>query len=235
MAETITLRKSTFMIIIAVFVAIASFSIGYVAGGNSPTGFAIANTENAVIRLSDPFGDDPVLGNRNAPLVLIEFSDFQCPFCRSFYTQTLNQLKTTYVDTGKVAFVYKDLPLPYHEGAIPYALASECADEQGKWEEMHDKIFDEQNIEGTGTIAYPGVDALKQWASEIGLNTQQFNSCFDSEKYRDEIQEDLRLANEVGVGATPTFLIGNAQNGFTKVEGALPFAVFKQVIDEQLA
>lgn len=103
----------------------------------------------------DPIGNSPVIGNKDAQVLIIEFSDFQCPFCRAFYTETLAQIESEYINTGKVALVYKDFPLTsIHPGAVDYSLAAECAQEQEKWREMHDKIFDEQNKLGRDTIPY---------------------------------------------------------------------------------
>lgn len=118
--------------------------------------------------LTNLIDDDAHLGDENAPVVMIEFSDFQCPFCRSFWRDTLPLIKSEYIDTGKVRFVYRDFPLGFHQGAMPAAQAAECAREQDKFWEMHDKIFIEQEKQGTGTIQF-GADDLKRWASEIGL------------------------------------------------------------------
>ena len=105
---------------------------------------------------SDPIRNAPVIGkNKDAQVLITEFSDFQCAFCRAFYTETLPKIEREYIDTGKVVLVYRDFPLTsIHPGAVDYALAAECAQEQGKWREMHDKIFDEQNKLGLGTIPY---------------------------------------------------------------------------------
>lgn len=98
-----------------------------------------------------------IIGNRDAQVIIVEFSDFQCPFCRAFYTETLPQIESEYIDSGDVVLVYKEFPLTsIHPGAVHYGLAAQCAQEQGKWREMHDKMFDEQNKLGPGTIPYYG-------------------------------------------------------------------------------
>jgi protein-disulfide isomerase len=103
----------------------------------------------------DPIGNSSFIGNRNAEVMIIEFSDFQCPFCRAFYTNTLPLIESEYLDTGKAVLVHKEFPLiAIHPGAEDYGLAAKCAGEQGAWREMHDKIFDEQNKIGPGTIPY---------------------------------------------------------------------------------
>ena len=172
--------------------------------------------------------DDAFLGDKNAPIVMIEFSDFQCPFCRSFWRDTLPLIKSEYIDTGKVKFVYRDFPLSFHPGAMPAAQASECAEEQGKFWEMHDKIFTEQDKSGSGTIQFGVVD-IKKWASGIGLNMSDFNSCLDSGKYAEEVNNDIKDGQTAGVSGTPGFFI----NG-KSVVGAQPFSVFKSIIDEEL-
>lgn len=104
---------------------------------------------------ADPIGNSSFIGNRDAEVMIIEFSDFQCPFCRSFYTNTLPQVEDEYLDSGKAVLVYKEYPLTsIHPGAVDYGLAAKCAQDQDKWREMHDKIFDEQNKLGPATIPY---------------------------------------------------------------------------------
>ena len=98
-----------------------------------------------------------IIGNKDSPVLIIEFSDFQCPFCRFFYTEILPQIESEYINTGKAVLVYKEFPLTsIHPGAVFYGLAAKCAQEQGKWREMHDKMFDEQNKLGADTIPYYG-------------------------------------------------------------------------------
>ncbi|MBI1972139.1 MAG: DsbA family protein [Candidatus Aenigmarchaeota archaeon] len=186
-------------------------------------------------RASISVDDDPSLGDTNAPVTIVEFSDFQCPFCRATYRDVLPDLKANYVSTGKVNFVYRDFPLPasLHPAAFIAAEAGQCANEQGKFWEMHDKIFDEQNKQGQGTVAF-SADNLKSWAAEIGLDTSSFNSCLDLEKYASEVQKDLSDGEKAGVQGTPTFFIGNAKDGYVVIPGAVPYSVFKQVVDQEL-
>ncbi|UCD03461.1 MAG: DsbA family protein [Candidatus Aenigmatarchaeota archaeon] len=164
--------------------------------------------------------DDAVLGEANAPITMIEFSDYECPFCTRFWEQTLPQIKTNYIDTGKVKFVYRDFPLSFHPNAQKAAEAAECAGEQGMYWEMHDKLFE------TGQL---DVSSLKQHAVNLNLDSSQFDSCLDSGKYASEVQKDMQEGASAGVSGTPTFFI----NGI-KVVGAQPYAAFQQVIDAQL-
>jgi len=166
-------------------------------------------------------------GSPDAPVTIVEFSDFQCPFCEKFFTETLPQIQEEYIDTGKVKLVFKDFPLSFHGQAMPAAMTAECAGEQGKYWEMHDKLFGEQSR----WVDKPEVnDVMKQFADELGLDTDQFNQCFDSNKYADEINADMQEGIAAGVQGTPAFFV-NGQF----ISGAQPFEVFKQIIDQMLA
>ncbi|MBI2583366.1 MAG: thioredoxin domain-containing protein, partial [Candidatus Aenigmarchaeota archaeon] len=162
-------------------------------------------------------------------------SDFQCPFCRRYFTASHQQILQNYVDSGKVLFVYKHFPLSFHEGAGPYANAFECAAEQGRGEEMHDKIFEEQEKVGSGTVPYVGDETVKQWAVDLGLDAAQFDGCFDSSKYQGKIDLDFSDGAAAGVSGTPTFIIGNDDIGYVSVVGAQPYSALSQAIEQQLA
>jgi len=151
---------------------------------------------------------------------VIEFSDFQCPFCKRFHDDTYDALRQKYGD--KIHFVYRDFPLTsIHPEAMKAAEAADCANEQGKFWEMHDLIF--------STQASIGVANSKQLAQQLGLDTDKFNQCLDSDKYAQEIQADLSDGNTYGVSGTPTFFI----NG-VRVVGAQPLAAFTTIIDQEL-
>lgn len=181
---------------------------------------------NTVVDVS--VDDDPVMGNKNAKVTIVEFSDYQCPFCRSFWQDSLPQIKKEYIDTGKVKLVYRDYPLSFHAMAQKSAEAAECADDQGRYWEMHDKMFTEQSKLGQGTVQYT-LNDLKKWATQLGLNSPQFNQCLDSDKYKAEVEKDFADGSAAGVTGTPSFFI----NGRFMV-GAQPFAGFKAIIDEEL-
>ncbi len=198
----------------------------------------IENTEEKITfddnELKELIDDDPYLGNRDAKLVVVEFSDFQCPFCRKFYVESLKQFKKEYVETGKVMFVYRDFPLNFHPMAEISGEAAQCANDQGKFWELHDKIFDEQQKRGTGTISYSEAD-LKKWAEEIGLNMDEFNACLNEGKYKDEVNKDFDYGYKQGIRGTPGFYIYNRETGKVKIiEGAYPYAQFKQIIEDML-
>jgi protein-disulfide isomerase len=165
--------------------------------------------------------DNHVRGNFNAPVTIVEFSDFECPFCERHFG-TLQQVLKDYGD--KVRLVYKHFPLSFHPQAEKAAEATECASEQGKFWEMHDKIFSNQ------ALLQGGVTQLKAWAAELKLNTSQFNSCLDSGKTAQKIAADQQEGAAKGVDGTPgTFINGQFVNG-----GAIPYTSFKQLIDQAL-
>ncbi|MCE9651902.1 MAG: DsbA family protein [Nitrosarchaeum sp.] len=178
--------------------------------------------------------NDPIRGDQNAPITIVEFSDFQCPFCARFQTQTLPLILEQYVDTGKVKFVFRDFPIQNsHPNAMPAAVAAECANEQNKYWQFHDELFENQGVWNKMAITN-ATKVFKEFATKLDLNQDQFNSCLDSGKYIGEINSDLNDGRKYGITGTPGFFIGNEKIGFVKVNGAQPFEVFKSVIDSQL-
>ena len=172
--------------------------------------------------------DDPQLGKSDAKVTIIEFGDFQCPFCRAFWRDTLPRIKKEYVDTGRVRIVFRDFAQDVHPEALMTAMAAECADDQGKYWEFHDKAFREQDRRGRDVVRYRIAD-VKRWATEIGLEPTAFNECLDSERYKAEVQKDYKDGADIGMTGTPVFFI----NGRALV-GAHPFPTFQKVIEEEL-
>ena len=211
--------------VLAVLLVISISTGGFSLFGGSDSGGVAAEPQEPS-RFDVSADDDAVLGDSDAPVTIIEFSDYECPFCARFWSQTLPALKSEYIDTGKAKLVYRDLPLPFHANAQKAAEAAECAGDQDKYWDMHDKIFENQAIE---------ISDLKGYAGDLGLDTAEFNSCLDSGKHEDEVNKDYSDASKVGASGTPTFFIGNDENGYVKIVGAQPFAVFQQVIDAELA
>lgn len=162
---------------------------------------------------------DPSRGPANAPVTIIEYSDYQCPFCARV-GPTLKKVLAEYGD--KVRFVYKDFPLPTHPNAQKAAEAARCAGDQGKYWEMHDLMFAD-----IGALSVP---ELKQGAAKLGLDQAAFDQCLDSNKHQAVVQADYEQAEKLGVNSTPTLYI----NGRPLI-GAQPYEAFKQVIDEELA
>ena len=169
--------------------------------------------------------DDPVLGNPDAPVTVVEFSDYQCPFCGRFYKTVEKQLIDTYVKTGKVKFVYRDFAFLGDESQWA-AQAANCAGDQGKYWQYHDYLFDHQQGENEGAFSKAN---LKRFAKDMGLNNAQFDLCLDSGKHEAEVAKDVEAGRQFGVGGTPTTFI----NG-KLIAGAQPFAAFEQAIEEAL-
>jgi protein-disulfide isomerase len=178
--------------------------------------------------------DDPIRGDPNAPITIIEFSDFQCPFCARFHVQTLPSLLEEYIESGKVKLVYRDFPIQsIHPNALPAAVAAECANEQGKYWEYHDTLFEKQNS-WARQDSNSAIITFTQYAQDIELEMEQFNSCLGTGKYLQEVQNDLSDGRDYDITGTPGFFIGNDEIGFVKLNGAQPFESFKRIIDAQL-
>ena len=251
----ISVKKSTFrglIIVMIIAVGVAAFLAGSYTTNLNSNQISEEDLQNAIAKLelkvlqnqlptSQPkipmkisADDDPVIGNPDAPITIIEFTDFQCPFCARFHTQTLPLIFEEYIEQGKVKLVVRDFPIQsIHPNAVPAAVASECANEQGKVKEMHDMLFYNQN-QWSGQETADALSLFSQYATEIQLDQEIFNSCLTSGKYIEEIENDLNDGREYGVSGTPGFFIGNDQIGFVQLKGAQPFDVFKKVIDAQL-
>lgn len=181
--------------------------------------------------------DDPVLGDKNAPITLIEFLDFECPFCKQSFEDTLPKLIKEYVDTGKVKFVIRDFPLDFHKNAVKEAEAANCAREQGgdsAYFKYHDEMFKRTTSNGEGLA----LDQLPKIAKDTGLEVAAFNTCLDSGKFKAEIDKDVKDGINVGVGGTPHWFVGKStQDGVIdgiRVDGAESFETFQKLIEEQL-
>jgi len=180
-------------------------------------------------KITASIDDDPVKGREDAPVIIVEFSDFQCPFCRRFSLQTLPQIKSEYIDTGKVKLVFRDMPLSFHNFARDAAKAANCAGKEGKYWEMHDLLF------STGNLS---PQDLRNHARQLGLDMKKFEACMQDPEVDAEITKDMRDAEQYGIRGTPTFIIGKNKGGSTFegeiVRGALPFEAFKNVIEKYL-
>ncbi|MFN7991836.1 MAG: thioredoxin domain-containing protein [Candidatus Micrarchaeia archaeon] len=174
------------------------------------------------------------IGSDTAPVVMVEFSDYQCPFCRRFWLHNYETLRKEYVDTGKVQLVYRDFPLSFHPAAEISAEAVACAEDQQHGWEFHDKIFSEQAKVSTGTVHYTETD-LKEWATELGLNRTAFDDCLDSGKYAPAVTQSYNEAAALGISGTPSFIIGKRSgSNVVPINGALPYGTFKATIDQLL-
>ncbi len=185
------------------------------------------NVRNIIFEI----GDNPHKGEQTAPLTLIEFTDYQCPYCSRHVRETAPQIIEQYVATGQLRYVLVDLPLNIHKLAFKAAEVADCAGEQGKYWEMHDRLFQNQR-------------QLEPWmahAEAVGLDLAQFQACLDSEKYAPQIRQDMALAQRLGATGTPSFVIARTdlQNptrvkGLSFIRGARPFAAFQAEIEQAL-
>ena len=191
-------------------------------------------TKQPNIPLKISIDNDPIIGSPNAPITIVEFSDFQCPFCARFHVETLPLIMNEYINDGQVKLVFRDFPIQsIHPNALPASVAAECANEQGKFEEMHDTLFENQN-EWNNQSLDNVIATFSQYASDMKLEKERFDSCLKNGKYIEEIQKDLDDGRTYGISGTPGFFVGNDQIGFIELKGAQPFENFKKVIDSQL-
>ena len=173
------------------------------------------------------------LGEKTAKVTMVEFSDYQCPFCRKYATETLSQVIDAYVRTGKVRYVFRNFPLEaLHPLAEKAAEAAQCAGEQGKYWEAHDRFFrNQQALDAHG---------MKSHARELGLDPAKFEECLESGKYAALVKADLAEGQKYGVRGTPTFFFGTESKGsklnaVKVLSGAEPFSSFKEIIDNLLS
>ncbi len=197
---------------------------------------APAADQNVTLKLVDTYA----LGSKDAPVTLVEFTDYQCHYCSRFHTTTFPQLKKNFIDTGKVRFIARDLPLGFHKNAFHAARAARCAGEQDKyWELRHVLSSNPKKLSKA---------AIAQYAKDQRLDMPRFQACFESEKYSKEIKQDMADARSVGITGTPGFVLGRTsksgvkgifeeiQRVFkgTKISGAQPYAVFAAKINNLL-
>lgn len=171
-----------------------------------------------------------VLGKSDAPLTLIEFTDYQCPFCERFETNTLPEIKKKFIDTGRLRLVLRDLPLDMHPFALPAAQSVRCAGDQGRFWDMKQLVFRNQSRLDTA--------ALAGYAKELGLDADAFQSCMASGKHVADIKEDARYAQSLGISGTPSFVLAKTSDGAMvgqMIVGAQSFSFFETAINSLLA
>ncbi len=186
----------------------------------SPKPAPVAAVTPAAQHVTVSTDGDPSIGPADAPITIIEFSDYQCPYCQAWYQQTFEKLMANY--PGKILFVYRDLPLPMHPESTPAAEAANCAGEQDAYWKFHDDLFSGQYQLGRA--------AYLQYASDLGLDTAAFTTCLDDHHTQAEVEADAADAARIGLTGTPSFVI----NGQILV-GAQPYEQFKAIIDADLA
>jgi protein-disulfide isomerase len=172
-----------------------------------------------------------VLGKADAPLTLVEFTDLECPYCRTFHVSTFERLKKEYIDTGKVRFITRDFPLDFHPNARPAAQAVRCAGEQGKFWEMRHHVT--LNASALNTALY------EKLARELKLDLPRFTACAGSDSHKEAIDRDMAEGMSAGVTGTPSFVLGKTLPGTTlegiRIVGAQPYQAFDTRIKTLLA
>ena len=177
-------------------------------------------------------GNSPVLGDKNAPVTIVEFGDYQCPFCKRYFETVKSSILNEYVNTGKAKFVWKDYAFLGQE-SLWAAQAARCAGDQGKFWEYHDYLYSHQG--GENVVAFSKSN-LKKFATALGLNAGTFNTCLDTDKHLSAVQQETQYSSSIGVNGTPaTYINGRlAADGQGNSIGAAPYPVFKALIDVEL-
>jgi protein-disulfide isomerase len=238
--DTVTFKRSHFYAVLTVLAFSVGLLLGYVVWGmdstqvtaqaaqpasqssqsSGPVAEAPVTEEPQFIRYDIPSEGFPTIGPANAPITIVEFSDYQCPFCRRWHEQVYEPLLAAY--PGQIKVVYRHLPLTsIHPDAFTAAEAAMCAGDQDAYWPYHEKLFSSETL---------GMQTYNQYAQELSLDVEAFQTCMTEHKFQDAIQADSDFAVNLGVRSTPTFFI----NGLAIV-GAQPLEVFQQVIDKELA
>jgi len=179
-----------------------------------------------------PTATDPrSLGRDDAPIVIVEYSDYQCPYCGKFHATVLPRLQSEYIDTGKVRLIFRDLPLAMHRESVPAAIAAHCAAEQGKYWAMNEALFANQRA--------LGAELYERLAKTLNLDTAKFSSCVQSPLSRKTVQMDAQEAKRYGLNSTPSFILGRSDKGRVEIHrtarGFVDFETFAREIDSLLA
>ncbi len=245
--------NKSILVLAVIAIAVSAFFGGYIIGSEQNPDISIKRTELSEFASDVPttqepsstkltfptipsvsIDDDPVKGNPDAPVTIIEFSDFQCPFCKRFFDQTLPLLEQDYIDTGKVKLVFRDFPIEkIHPNAVAAHMAAECADEQQSFWEYHDVLFGKQG-QWANLDLQDAIFKFQQFSLDLGLDSEKFDDCFLTLSLIGEVERDYIDAIGYGADATPTFFIGNDQSGFVVVKGALAYPIMKEIIEIKL-
>jgi protein-disulfide isomerase len=235
--NTITFKRSHLYAVMLPLAFVLGLSVGFLFWGRNqaepPQGAAsapavaaqdgqvAAPTQQPFRRYDVPTGDNPSLGPADAAITIIEFSDYQCPYCRKWELEAWPKIQAAY--PGKIRLVYRDFPLySIHPESEAAAIAADCAGDQQKYWEFHDLLFSDQ---------LPlGQDSYVKYAAQVKLNVDQFTQCVTTQKFKDNVSSNYNYASNLGVNSTPTFFV----NGIPMV-GAQPFEAFKVLIDKELA
>jgi len=235
--------------LLVIAIAICSVSYGFGEGLSKGQGDAILNELRQIRTLLErqqqppaqplspapekvtlKLGAEYSLGRGDAPVVIVEYTDYECGYCNLFYTVTYPGIRKNFIDTGKARFVKRDLALDFHPNALKAAQAARCAGDQGKFWEMHDILS--ANPDALGAEAYA------RYARDISLDAGAFKACTESDKHVEDIRESGKGAGSVGITGTPSFVVGTVTGDTLdgiRIVGAQPYAVFEMVIKEYIA
>ena len=169
----------------------------------------------------------PFMGNVDAPITILEWGDYQCTYCYKFHQNTLNIINEKFIKTGKVKIIFKDFPLNGPDSKLA-AEASYCAQDQQKYWEYHDELYKNWGGERTGWVTR---EALTKFAESTKLNIEKFNKCLDDQKYQNKVDSLHKFGKEIGIDATPSFLVFNDEK-IIKIRGNQPLEVFLKTFDE---
>jgi len=172
-------------------------------------------------------GGSPIMGDSNAPITILEWGDYQCTFCYKFHQNTLDIINKDFIKTGKVKLIFKDFPLNGPDSLLA-AEASYCAQDQKKYWQYHDELYSNWKGERTGWITR---ESLDEFGDTVNLNLDEFNTCLNEHKYQDRVSSLYEFGKEIGIDATPSFLVFNDQK-IIKIRGNQPLEVFLKTFDE---
>jgi len=201
--------------------------IGIIIGLGLTTNLEKSSDDLSILNKENLIQGSTMLGNPNAKITIVEFGDYQCTFCYKFHDETMKKINQEYIKTANVNFIYKDFPLN-GEQSILASEASYCAQKQNKFWEYHDTLYNNWGGENTGWITE---NVLQGFARDVGLNLDEFSQCLENSEYRQKVLDNEQFAREIGINATPSFLIFNDSELY-RIIGAQPFDKFEQAFEE---
>lgn len=233
------INKKALIVGVALAVIMVGGAVAAVLMNSPSTALNKDNNNEVIQRIVAPISENvPVLAadGGSSNITMVEFGDYQCQYCARFHNETMDQIMNNFVDTGQIRFVFKDFvinDLPSDRASTLAAEASYCAADQGKYWQYHDELYDNSRGENTGWVTE---NSLKQFATRIGIqNLAEFSGCLENHTNRDLVEANTQLANGIGLRSTPSFVIISNETVPIAIEGAQPFPVFKQAIDDVLA
>jgi len=215
--------KTPFYAAIAVIAVVGVGALAFVASRPKNTATTV---DPATIVAGEPQGY--LLGKPDAPVQVIEFADFECPACGQFATLAEPDIRKRFIEPGTISYRFYDYPLPMHKNTWAASNAAACADEQGKFWEMHDQLFNAQD-QWNGQATSRPKSKFQEYAKALGLDVGKWEACYDAKKYQPRIKANQQMAEKRGASQTPTFVIGNKMVG-----GAISFDYFKALVDSAL-